>query len=444
MGKVLAISALGLFLVVTPRVFGQSLGNTGSVAGTVLDPSGAVVPNATVTIHNMVSGYTQTVKSDSEGAFRLVNVPANPYHLDVTAEGFDPFAQDLSVKPGLPVQIKVNLMVAGTQTRVNVEAAGDVLETDPSSHVDVDRSLIVKLPTVDPAAGLSAAITYSTGGVAADANGFFHPLGDHSQVSFVIDGQPISDQQSKLFSTQLPTDAIQSMEETTGSPEAQFGDKSSLVAQITTRSGLGAGRLFGNVDATYGSFGEAGGSAALGYGTAKVGNFVVANGIRDGRFLDTPEFAAIHDIGNNESIFDRFDYQPGGHDAFHLNLFTARNWFQIPNDYDQLLQDQHQRALTWNAAPGYQHTFSESTLLTINPYIRKDQVNYLPQPRSLRRYARHAEPKPAIAELGRESGCLDDEGTSHVESGSGPEADAPARKLRLRHYRSDIQLALHQ
>ncbi len=61
---------------------------------------------------------------------------------------------------------------------------------------------------------------------------------------------------------------------------------------------------------------------------------------------------------------------------FHLNLFAARNWIQIPNDYDQLGQDQHQRVLTWSIAPGYQHTFSTHTLLTINPYIRKDQFNY--------------------------------------------------------------------
>ena len=72
------------------------------------------------------------------------------------------------------------------------------------------------------------------------------------------------------------------------------------------------------------------------------------------------------------------DYQPNGKDVFHLNLFTARNWFQIPNDYDQLAQDQRERVLTWNIAPGYQHTFSAHTLLTINPYIRKDQVNYYP------------------------------------------------------------------
>lgn len=359
--------------------FGQSLGNAGTIEGLVVDPSGAAIPKASVIIRNAVSGYSQTATSDSDGTFRLSNIPSNPYHLEITASGFSVFAQDVPIRNAIPIRLRATMALAGGQTTVNVEAAGaDILENDPSAHVDIDRSLMLKIPALDPAASLSQAIVYSTGGVAADANGFFHPLGDHSQVSFVIDGQPISDQQSKLFSTQLPTSAIQSMEATTGTPSAEFGDKSSLVAEITTRSGLGAGRVFGNLDITYGSFGTAGGSAALGYGNEKVGNFLVADGLRSGKFLDAPEFTPFHDKGNNESIFDRFDYQPAPHDIFHLNLFTARNWFQIPNDYDQLAQDQRQRVLTWNLAPGYQHTFGANTLLTINPFIRKDQVNYYP------------------------------------------------------------------
>jgi hypothetical protein len=168
------------------------------------------------------------------------------------------------------------------------------------------------------------------------------------------------------------------MELITGNPSAEFGDKTSLVVQATTRSGLGAGGFFGNVDASYGSFGTTGGSVGLGFGNAKLGNFLAVEGVRSGRFLDTPEFRPIHDIGNNQTIFDRLDYQPSATDAFHFNLFAARNWIQIPNDLDQLPQDQRQRVLTWTFAPGYQHTFNSHTLLTVNPYIRKDQFNYYP------------------------------------------------------------------
>src|SRR5471032_1822767 len=253
MKRTLALSALGLYLLgLTHQLRAQSLGNAGTIEGSVVDPSGAAVAKAAVTIHNAVSGYRQATTTVSDGSFRFSNIPPNPYHIEVTAPGFNVFTQDVAIRSAVPVQIKVTLTLAGAKTTVTVEEAGsDILEVDPSAHVDADRTLLMKIPAIDTGGGLSQAIVYSTGGVAADANGFFHPLGDHAQVSFVIDGQPISDQQSKLFSTQLPVSAIQNMEAVTGTPTAEFGDKTSLVANITTRSGLGAGRVFGNLDATY-------------------------------------------------------------------------------------------------------------------------------------------------------------------------------------------------
>jgi hypothetical protein len=378
MKKTLALGACSLFLLLFAQsAKAQSLGNAGTIEGTVLDPSGAAVVNASVAIHNSVTGYKQQTTTASDGTFRFSNIPPNPYHLEVTAPGFAAFAQDVSIRSAVPIQVNAKLALAGAQSSVTVEAAGaDMLEVDPSAHTDTDRTLITKLPTFDPGGGLSQAITYSTGGVAADGNGLFHPLGDHAQSTFMVDGQPITDQQSKVFSTQLPASAIQSMEIVTGTPDAEFGDKSSLVANITTRSGLQAGRVFGNVDATYGSFGSPGGSAGLGFGNAKAGNFLAVEGIRSGRFLDTPELTPFHDKGNSETLFDRFDYQPSTKDVFHLNLFAARNWIQIPNTYDTLDQDQHQRVMTWSFAPGYQHTITPHALLTINPYIRKDNFHY--------------------------------------------------------------------
>jgi hypothetical protein len=378
MTKVVAVSALGvLVFAFTNRVSGQSLGNAGTIVGVVVDPSGAAVVKAVASIHNPISDYKQSTTTAADGSFRLVNIPPNQYHLEVTAPGFADFSQDVTIRNSLPVQIRAALEIAGAATTVTVEASGaDLLELNPSDHVDADQSQLSKLTTIDPAAGLSDAITYSSGGVAADGNGSFHPLGDHAQVSFVIDGQPISDQQSKVFSTQIPVNAVQSMELMTGSADAEFGDKTSLVAEVTTRSGLGAGRVFGNLDASYGSFGTTGGSLGIGFGSAKAGNFLAVDGTRSGRFLDTPEFTPFHDIGNNETIFDHLDLEPNGKDSFHLNLFTARNWIQIPNDYDQLAQDQRQRVATWSVAPGYQRTFNAHTLLTINPYIRKDEFFY--------------------------------------------------------------------
>ncbi len=369
------IKCLALLLAIVGLSYAQSI-NSGTITGAVTDQSNAVVRGAKVTLRNPVTGYDQSTVTDESGVFRFNNVPQNGYRLTVTAPGFSNASQQIEVRSSVPMTANVALTVASSSTTVTVEASGAMVEQDPSAHIDVDRNQILKLPLSDPGAGLSKAIVYSTGGVADDGNGFFHPLGDHAQVSFVIDGQPISDQQSKVFSTQLPTSAIQSMELITGTPAAEFGDKTSLIAQVTTRTGLGANRWFGNIDGSYGSFGTGGGSLGLGYGNAKFGNFLAVDGIRSGRFLDTPEFSAFHDRGNNQTLFDRFDLQPGPKDIFHLNVFAARNWIQIPNSFDQLAQDQRQRVLTWSIAPGYQHTFSSHTLLTVNPYVRKDQFNY--------------------------------------------------------------------
>jgi len=356
-----------------PR-FPQSLGN----AGTVTDPSGAAVPKAAISIMNRVTNYRQNATADSNGAFRLTNVPQNGYHLDVTAAGFASYGQDVDVRGTVPMDIKIKLSLAGSRESVTVEATdADLLENVPYAHSDLDTKTLNKLPISSPGSGLSDAVMLGSGAVAADSNGFFHPLGDHAQTSFSIDGQPIGDQQSTGFSTQIPLDAIQSMELITGTPPAEFGDKTSLIVNAVTKSGLGQ-KANGTLMGQWSSFGTYSEEATLGLGGPKVGNFLAVNTIRSGRFLDTPEFTPIHDIGNNGSIFDRFDYQPTSHDAFHLNVFAARNWFQIPNTYDQLGQDQRQKAMTFNFAPGYQHTFGSKFVLTVNPFYRHDHVNYYP------------------------------------------------------------------
>jgi hypothetical protein len=355
--------------------FGQSI-NSGTVSGTVSDPSGAVIAGAAVRISNAVTGFNQSATTDSSGAYRFNGVPLNVYRMTVTEQGFTTVTQDVDVHSSLPTTVNIALKVATETTSVTVQAEGAQVETDPSTHQDVDRNTFLKLPSFDPGGALNQAITYSTGAVAADANGFFHPVGDHAQTSYIIDGQPITDQQSKTFSTQIPLNALQSMELITGSQDAQYGDKTSLVVDATTRSGLGATKPFGSIETGWGSFGTYSESISLGFGTPTFGNFIALNGVRSGHFLDTPQFLPIHDIGNNGSIFDRFDWQPGPQDVFHLDLFAARNWFQVPNDYDQLSQDQKQRVQTWSIAPGYQHTFNAHTLLTVNPYVRRDQLDY--------------------------------------------------------------------
>ena len=357
--------------------------NAGAVSGVVVDPNNANIPNASVTLSNPVTGYKRTVTSEADGSFQFNDVPPNNYQLSVAATGFAPATQSVTVRSSVPINLKVPLEVSSATETVTVTSnAADVLENVPTTHTDVDQTLITRLPVRSPGSGLSDVVTLAAPGVVADSNGFFHPLGDHAQTSYSVDNQPISDQQSKAFSTQLPPDAIQSMEVITGATPAEYGDKTSLVVNAITKSGLNQRKPAGGFSTTYGTFGTISQNGSVGYGNAKAGNFATFTFERSGRFLDSPEFTVLHDRGTAASLFDRIDYSPNAKDTFHLNLFLARNSFQTPNQFDQqaLGQDQRQLVHSLNIAPGYVHIFSATTVLSINPYYRLDNVKYFPSP----------------------------------------------------------------
>jgi len=400
---------VALFLSFGLHSYAQSGSNSGSIGGTVLDPTGAVVPNATVEIHNPVSHFDRSTTTDKSGNFSFPNIPFNPYHMTVTATGFAPIVQDVDIRSIVPVSLKVGMHVSGSTTSVTVEAnGGDLLENDPTFHSDIDKNLFDKLPLESSTSSLSSLVTLSTPGIAADSNGLFHGIGDHASNSFSIDGQPITDQQSKVFSNQLPVDAIESMEVISGAPPAEYGGKTSVVIVATTRSGQGVTTPHGSVSTSYGTFGTSNVEAELAYGGKNWGNFISAGGLNTGRFLDPPEFAVFHDKGNEENLFDRVDYQLTTADSIHLNFGYSRSWFQTPNSLDaenatpwsglfgiepQMAAafgapgigpdgnpvgptDQVSKIGTFNIAPSWTHVLNTNAVYTLGAFVRRDDYNY--------------------------------------------------------------------
>jgi hypothetical protein len=378
----------------------QSAGTAGTVTGVVTDPSGAVVANANVSLSNAVSGFSRSVTTDNSGAFTIINIPFNTYRLTVTAGTFAPATQTVDVQSFVPVTLKTTLQVASASTTVEVTASsGDLIETDPVAHTDIDRDLFSKIPLAG-SSSVSALVTLASPGISADSNGMFHSMGDHASNSFSVDGQPITDQQSKVFSNQIPLDSVQSLEVIPGAPPAEYGGKTSLVIVAITRSGLGNPQPHGEVTASYGSFGSSNVGFNLADGSQKFGNFISANVMNTGRFLDPPEFHAIHDKGNEENLFDRVDYQVTAADTIRLNLGYTRSWFQTPNSYDTEYAtqwptnsagvaigpnglpvgpaDQRAQIQTVNFAPSYTHVISPSTVLTSNYFFRRDSFHYYP------------------------------------------------------------------
>ena len=360
-------------------------GAVGSITGVVVDPSGGVVANATVEIQNKVAGFQKSAATDSQGGFKFLNVAPSSYHLSVNAPGFQPYDQEVNVRAVVAENLTVKMALASETTSINVAEDADLVESVPTPHTVVDASQFEKLPNYSVGAGLNSVVAHSAPGIVEDSNGFIHPQGDHAQTQFVFDNQPVTDQQSKQFSTSMPENAIASVEVIAGAPPAEYGDKTSLVVNATTKSGLGVSRPFGGLTLNYGSFGTLGEDFTQGFGGKKWGYFIAANTVRSGRYLDPPEFSALHDVGNNQTVFQRLDYQPDDSDTLHLNLFFSRAWFQTPNTYDQQIagQDQRQRIISYNIAPGWVHLINANSTITVNPYIRQDQVVYTPSRDSL-------------------------------------------------------------
>ena len=397
-----AVLVVSFCLVLGVSASAQSVGNSGSINGSVVDPTGAVVSNANVDIRNPVSGFDRSTTTDATGKFAFTNVPFNPYHLTVTATGFSSYAQDVEPRSSVPVSVVISLKVLGSTTQVTVEAVGgDLIENDSTFHTDVDRNLFDKLPLESQSSSVSSLVTLATPGISADSNGLFHGLGDHAENSFSVDGQPITDQQSKVFSNQIPLESIQSMEVISGAPPAEYGDKTSIVINVTTRSGQGETTPHGSFTTSYGSFGTSNATFDLGYGGKNWGNFISASGLNSGRFLDPPEFTVMHDKGNEENLFDRVDYQLTSTDSIHLNFGYTRSWFQTPNTFDSQNAtawncvvvcngglgpngevvgpaDQRSQIKTFNIAPSWTRLLSSNAVFTLGAFVRRDQFNYYP------------------------------------------------------------------
>ena len=398
-GKLFRILPLAGFLVAALAVPAAQSGNAGPVHGTVTDPSGAVIPGAVVHLTNSVSGLDRSAKTDATGQFEIDNVPFNNYNISVSAQGFAAMNQAFVLRSAVGTTLNLVMKVETIASTVTVEAnPSDLVETDPTFHTDVDRDLFAKVPLESTTSSLSSLVTATTPGVSADSNGLFHGLGDHASNSFSVDGESITDQQSKVFSNQLPSNSIQSLEVIAGAPPAEYGDKTSLVIVATTRSGQGITRPTGSIYGSYGAFGTANAGFDLSYGGKNWGNFIELDGLNTGRFLDPPEFSVFHDKGNEENFFDRVDYSFSSADSVHVDLNYSRSWFQNPNAFENLNvqnviaggataipsfgtagnTDQRSKIGTFNISPTYTRVINNDSVFNFGAFVRRDDYNYYP------------------------------------------------------------------
>ncbi|MBS1859373.1 MAG: carboxypeptidase regulatory-like domain-containing protein, partial [Acidobacteria bacterium] len=238
MKKLFAICAISVCAA------GGLLGQTASLSGTVTDPTGAVIPNATLTVTNTQTGATRTDTSDTQGRYTIPQLPPGTYSLGAKAAGF----ADVTIAP---IQLLVNTPttmnvkfenVGSTATSVVVEAAAAQLNTVDASLGNVITSqAIVELPSY--ARNVANLLTFQPGvayfGGSDDRSGSVNG-GRSDQSNITLDGADVNSQSDRAAFTsvlRVTPDSVEEFRTTTTNGGADTGRGSGADITLVTRSG---------------------------------------------------------------------------------------------------------------------------------------------------------------------------------------------------------------
>lgn len=164
--------AIGVFLVYGGFAFAQS--TFGTLVGTVTDPTGAVVPNVTVTATHLETNKSKSVSTDASGTYELPNLLPGAYDITARALGFESFVQrNVPLDPRATVRVNAVLQIGTTQTIVEVKGLVPVITTETGTVSDLENSQqIIQMPINTRALSTSPlSIVTTLPGIQVDAGG---------------------------------------------------------------------------------------------------------------------------------------------------------------------------------------------------------------------------------------------------------------------------------
>lgn len=372
-----------LVIFLAARLLAQN--GAGAIRGTIVGPDASPMGGVTVLLRNDISGFKASAVTDTSGAFAFFNVPFNPYELHVEVQGYETQHIKVDVRGSAPVKVPVKMALAGVSATVKVEAEkpAAILETDTSqSHVDIDKSFITRAPAAVPSRGMELLVIQAPG-FSQDENGRYHFQGAHSQQSYIVDGQPISDQVGVTFSNSIDPGILQSATVIYGNVGAEYGEKIAAVINVTTKSGLGVGSPHGDVHAGAASFKTYDAGASAGGGSQTLGLYGSIDGSKSDRFLDPVNFENFNNHGDTERGFLRLDTTtPTATDAIRLTALLGRTNRDVPNTITQEASDTNNTVETndWNLNLGWQHIFPSAAVLDVTAFGRNNRFEYRGSP----------------------------------------------------------------
>ena len=239
-----------LFLLISAGVYGQGGGNA-ALSGTVTDPTGAVLVNATVSVTNTDTKAKRAGVTNASGQFTIPSLQPATYRLSVEAPGFKTYVQDVTLLADQNGSVQVQMQLGTASDTVTVEAAGTLVNTvTPVLSQVIEQSRVVELPLN----GRNAAdLTKLVAGTVDSSNGAGTTQGDTKQVpgaesisvngarpdqiSYNLDGGSNEDLMSNTNNPFPFPDALQEFSVQTNSFDTQYGTNAGAVVNVVTKSG---------------------------------------------------------------------------------------------------------------------------------------------------------------------------------------------------------------
>jgi hypothetical protein len=231
--------ALALMLCFTAMAFGQR--TSGNIDGTVTDPNGAVVPNATVTAKatGSTTGFSRTITADENGYFQFSQVPVGTYTVTATGTGFKTSRQDVVVTLDKSVNSNFKLEVGGGETVVDVlaDSAVNIDLGDTKIDTNISKQVIDSLPKGTTFTSLLK--TAPNVRPEALSGGFQIDGASGSENVFVIDGQEVTNFRTGVLNTNnnLPFELVQEVQIKSTGYEAEFGGATGGLINVVTSGG---------------------------------------------------------------------------------------------------------------------------------------------------------------------------------------------------------------
>jgi outer membrane receptor protein involved in Fe transport len=248
-----------LLLLLPSLVFAQV--NTGTLTGTVRDTSGAVVPDAMVTVRNTATGATRVVQTGNDGVYTVPGLAPSLYDVTISKTGFADYKTQATITVGSHVTLDAGLSVSQVSTTVEVVAApggGAEINTQTQEVSQiVTPQQIENLPSLtrNPYDFVALAGNVSGGDKSMSsnnpqlANGGGQNTTDYRGVGFSINGQRLSDTEVLLDGAEnlnifdntiallIPQDSVQEFRVITNNFDAQYGRAAGGVVNVATKSG---------------------------------------------------------------------------------------------------------------------------------------------------------------------------------------------------------------